>query len=84
MSKAPPPKGGVAGLALLFCVTAAGAGAAFDFTMRGPGGFWLGDVPGAAAVIGAGAALVCVIAMRAALFLFARKDDGGGDAGGHP
>lgn len=84
MSKAPPPRGGVAGLALLFCVTAGAAGAAFDFGARGPGGFWIGDVPGAAAVIGAVGAVLCVIMARLALLVFARGKKGGGDAGGHP
>lgn len=84
MSKAPPPRGGVAGLALLFCVTAAAAGVAFDFSARGPGGFWIGDAPGAAAAIGAGAAVLCAIAARLALLVFAPGKKGGGDAGAHP
>ncbi|MBC7767733.1 MAG: hypothetical protein H7124_03020 [Phycisphaerales bacterium] len=80
MSEAPPPRGGIVGLALLLCVTAAGLGLAFDFAMRGPGGFWIGARPGSAAVIGAGAAIVCVIAARIAQVVFGK---GGGDRGSH-
>lgn len=80
MSKAPPPKGGVAGLALLLCFTLAAAGVAFDFATRGPGGFWIGAQPGGAAVIGVGAALIIVIAARLAQVLFGKR---GGDASGH-
>lgn len=80
MSKAPPPKGGVAGVVLLFCFTAAAVGLGFDLMVRSPGGFWVGAQPGAAAVIGAGAAALCVIAGRLAQILFGKR---GGDAGGH-
>lgn len=77
MSENLNPRGGIAGLAILLCFTAAAAGLAFDFATRGPGGFWIGAQPGAAAVIGLGAAVLVVIAARVAQFLFGTK--GGGD-----
>jgi len=80
MSKAPPPRGGIAGVALLLCLTTAAIGAAIEFT--GPaGGFWIGDLPGAPAAIGAGAAVLVVIVARLALLAFGGR--GGGDADGH-
>ncbi|MDZ4690861.1 hypothetical protein [Terricaulis sp.] len=79
MSRAPPPRGGIAGLAILLCFTAAAAGVAFDFMSRGPGGFWVGAQPGAAAAIGFGAALFAVIAARLAQFLFGARGKEGSD-----
>mgnify|MGYP000505612635 CR=1 FL=1 len=84
MSKAPPPRGGIAGLVILFCFTLAALGLAFDFTTRGPGGFWVGAQPGAGAAIGLGAAVVCVIAARLAQMLFGRGGEEGDDVSGHP
>ncbi|HYD89163.1 MAG TPA: hypothetical protein VEA80_16920 [Vitreimonas sp.] len=74
MSKAPPPRGGVAGLALLFCLTALGVGLAFDFSARAPGGFWIGAQPGASAIIGAGAAIACALVARLAHLVFGKRD----------
>lgn len=79
MSKAPPPRGGITGLAILFCFTAAAAGLALDFATRAPGGFWVGAQPGAAAAIGFGAALFVVIAARLAQFLFVSRSREGRD-----
>jgi len=74
MSKAAPPRGGVAGLALLFCFTAAALGLAFEFGLGAPGGFWIGAQPGAAAIIGAGAAIACALAARLAHLVFGKRD----------
>lgn len=79
MSKTPPPRGGIAGLAILFCFTAAAAGVALDFATRAPGGFWVAAQPGAMAAIGLGSALFVVVAARLAQFLFVNRSKEGGD-----
>jgi hypothetical protein len=82
-----PPRGGVAGLWLLFCAVAGGAGLAFDVVLHPGRGFWIGAEPGARAAIGA---LVAVFAIASAhlvrLVLSRRASDdgkGGRDAGDH-
>ena len=57
-----PPRGGAAGLWLLFCAVGGGAGLAFDLVLHPGRGFWLGAEPGARAVIGATVALFAVAA----------------------
>ena len=75
MTKTPraPSQGGLLGAATLLCAVAAIAGLAFDFSLRGFGGFWVGAQPGGAAAIGASAAIFVVLAARGARWLLARK-----------
>jgi len=82
MSREPQPRGGIAGLVVLFCLTAGAAGLAFDFT-GDTSGFWLGARPGGGAAIGAAAAIFCVAAAQLARLLLGRdtaKGGGGADA----
>lgn len=80
----PPQRGGVAGLAFLFCATALGAGLAFDF-MTHEHGFWVGAEPGGRALIGAAAVVFVVLAARVLQFVLSRSDDKGGRGGSvHP
>lgn len=58
----PPQRGGIAGLALLFCVAGGGAGLAFDFVLNSGGAQTLIAAPGGRAVIGAGVAAVLTLA----------------------
>lgn len=75
MSKRPqtPSQGGLFGVAILFCVAAALAGAGLEFLARGGEGFWIGARPGGAAALGAAAAVFAVICARLARWLLARK-----------
>jgi len=83
MSKAPPPRGGISGLVLLFCFTAAAIALGFDLT-GDASGFWIGARPGGSAALGAAAALFCVVAVRLARMLLGRSaKEGSGDAGLH-
>jgi membrane associated rhomboid family serine protease len=68
-----PSQGGLLGVATLVCGVAAITGLAFDFSMRGFGGFWVGAQSGGAAAIGASAAIFVVLAARSARWLLARK-----------
>jgi hypothetical protein len=77
MSKEPPPRGGIAGLVVLFCFTAAVIGLGFDLT-GDRSGFWLGARPGGAAAIGAAAAVFCVAAAQLARILLGRNEAKGG------
>ncbi|HRP11055.1 MAG TPA: hypothetical protein PLK37_08485 [Terricaulis sp.] len=82
----PSPRGGVAGLALLFCATAGGAGLAFDLLGDAPAGFWLLADPGGRAMLGAGAVTILVLIAHGARWLLARRagEKGGRDVGDHP
>lgn len=84
----PPRRRGLAGVLLLLCTAFGAAGAGFDVLMDARPSFWLGVYPGAPAAIGAGAALLAVLAGRLAQ-LIAQRDGfenrkGGRGAGGHP
>ena len=84
---APAPTRGIAGVALLFCVVAAGAGLAFDL-MGDPGArFSVAAQPGGRAVLGIGVAAVIVLAAHAMRLVLGRRpsanDEGGADAGDH-
>ncbi len=92
MSKRPrtPSQSGLLGVATLLCFVAAGAGAAFDFALRGREGFWVGAQPGGMAALGAAAAVFTVAAAHAARWLLARRmqtplneEKGESDAGVH-
>jgi hypothetical protein len=83
MSRAPPPRGGIAGLVLIFCLAAAVAGLGFDFGADDARSFWIGARPGAAAAIGCGGAVFCVLAGQIARFALGRKDAKGSD-NAHP
>jgi hypothetical protein len=81
----PTSRGGVAGMALLFCVSAGGAGLAFDLLRDAPGAFWLLAEPGGRAALGAGAVTAIVLIAHAARWLLARRTEKGGrDAGDYP
>ncbi len=87
MSRKPLPhsRGGVAGVALLFCVSAGAAGLAFEFMRNAPGAFWLLAEPGGRAALGAGAVTAIVLIAHAARWLLARREGkGGADVGDHP
>jgi hypothetical protein len=71
MSRDVPPRGGIAGLVLLFCFTGAIAGFAMDFA-GDASGFWIGARPGGAAAIGAAAAAFCVLAGQLARLALGR------------
>jgi len=58
------PRGGIAGLWLLFCAVAAAGGAALDFALTDAPAFWIGAQPGGAAALGVVAAVVVVIFAR--------------------
>lgn len=81
-----PARGGAAGILFLACVAGGGAALAFDLTLNGDYGFWLGAQPGARAVIGALAAVFVIFAGHLARALLARRvaeTKGARDVGGH-
>jgi hypothetical protein len=82
IARAPPPKSGITGVLLVFCIAAVLAGLGFDFGAGAHTTFWIGDQPGAAAAIGVAAAVFAVIAARVARILLGRTQ-GGDDAGAH-
>lgn len=69
----PPPRGGIAGLALLFCAVAGGTGLAFDFVLNSGGGQTLIAAPGGRAAIGAGVAVFVTLAAYALRRLLGRR-----------
>lgn len=89
MTRKPLPsrRGGVAGVALLFCVSVGGAGVAFDVLRDAPSAFWFLAEPGGRAALGAGAVAAIVLIAHAARWLLARArhgEEGGRDARDHP
>lgn len=77
-------RGGVAGVALLFCVSAGVAGLAFDFFGEARSTFWLLADPGGRALLGVGAVTAIVLVAHAARWLLARRaEKGGRHAGDH-
>lgn len=86
MSRKPlPSRGGVAGVALLFCASGGAAGLAFEFIRNAPGAFWIMAEPGGRAALGAGAVTAIVLIAHAARWLLARREEkGGADVGDHP
>lgn len=62
MTQPNPRRGGVAGVALMVCAAAALAGLGFDFAQASSAPFWLGARAGGAALIGAAAAVFCLLA----------------------
>lgn len=78
MIKPPPPKSrGVAGVWLLFCVSALAAGLGFDlFGEMGPR-FSIAAQPGARALLGLGVAVVLVLVAHALRWALGRKDEKG-------
>jgi hypothetical protein len=86
MTRTPvPPRGGIAGLWLLFCAVAGGVGLAFDLGLNRASNFWIGAEPGGAAALGLAAAAFVVIAARLARLVLARRptQHRGGDADHH-
>ncbi len=90
MIKPPPPKTtGIAGMVLLLCGTAAGAGLGFDVLNGNEARLGLVAQPGARAVLGVGVAVAVILVAHALRFVLGRKitpqdtTQGGGD-GNHP
>ena len=90
MIKPEPPKTtGIAGMVLLLCGTAAGAGLGFDILNGGETRLGLVAQPGARAVLGVGVAVAVILVAHALRFVLGRKitshesPHGGGD-GNHP
>jgi hypothetical protein len=75
----PEPRGGIAGVALLFCVAAGGAGLAFDFVLNGASAPTLVTMAGSRALIGVGVAVCLVLGVHVLRRLFGRplRDEGG-------
>lgn len=73
----PPPRGGSAGLWFLLCFAIFVAGISFDVLLRERPHFWIGDIPGGAAAIGAGGALIVLLGARALRMLFGRAHEPG-------
>lgn len=83
MIKPMPPsgRGGIAGVAFVFCCAVGGAGLGVDVLIYDGGGVWLFDEPGGRAALGAGAPLVLALAAHALRRLVGRLPRGEGDAG---
>jgi hypothetical protein len=82
ITRAPPPKSGITGVLLVFCVAAVLTGLGFDFGAGAHTKFWIGDQPGAATAIGVAAAVFAVVAARVARIVLGRAQ-GDNDAGAH-
>jgi hypothetical protein len=85
--KLPPASGGVAGMALLYCLAAGAAGLAFDLLRDAPNAFWFLADPGGRAALGAGAVVCIVLIAHAARLLLARRpqrSEEGRDGRDHP
>ena len=84
MTRTPaPPRGGIAGLLLVFCLAAGAAGLGFDLGLDARPNFWIGAQPGAAAALGVGAAVFAILGARGAQLLLGRqrrKGSGGGES----
>jgi len=68
-----PSRGGIAGMALLFCIAAGGAGLGFDFAANSGPSFWVLESPGARGVLGAGLAAILVVGAHLLRLLLGRK-----------
>ncbi|MGD9982177.1 MAG: hypothetical protein AB7H66_15190 [Hyphomonadaceae bacterium] len=79
-ARTPPPKSGITGVLLVFCIAAVLAGLGFDFGAGARTDFWIGDQTGAAAAIGLATAVFAVVASRVARIVFGRVQ-GSSDAG---
>lgn len=77
----PPPTRGVAGLVLLFCVSAGIAGLGFDVLLGSSGRFSVVAQPGGRAVLGIGVAAAAVLIAHAMRLLLARRRRETGEAG---
>lgn len=82
ITRTPPPKSGISGVLLVFCIAAVLAGLGFDFGTGAHTKFWIGDQAGAATAIGVAGAVFAVVAARVARILLGRAQ-GGDDAGAH-
>lgn len=74
MIKASRRGGAFSGAMLVLCFMACLFGLGFELSATGGGAFWIGARPGAAAVIGAAAAVFCGLAAAVARALFIRGD----------
>lgn len=78
---APPPKRGIAGMLLLFCVVAMVAGLGFEFLLDPPPPrFSVIVQPGGRTVLGIGVVAVLVLLAHAMRAVLAVREPGGGDA----
>src|SRR5262249_49168093 len=75
IARTPPPKSGIAGVLLVFCIAALLAGIGFDLGAGARTRFWIGDQVGAAAAIGGAAAVFAVIAARVARLALGRSQE---------
>lgn len=76
----PPPRSSAVGLLLVFCLTALVVGIGFDLGASARVRFWIGDQPGAAAAIGAAAALFTILAALGARAVLGRATEQGKDS----
>lgn len=82
----PPPRSGITGLLLVFCVSGLLLGIGFDLGAGARLRFWIGDQPAAAAAVGVAAVLFAIFAAQVARVLVGRRqrDEGSSDASSHP
>ncbi|MEQ1618811.1 MAG: hypothetical protein ABL883_10770 [Terricaulis sp.] len=74
------PRAGVGGPWFVVCAALLVGGLGLEFTTDAAPAFWIGAKPGAAAAIGAGAAVFAVIAANLARLTLARRGEGSDDA----
>lgn len=74
------PRAGASGPWFVVCIAMLAGGLGLEFTSDAVPAFWVGAEPGAAAAIGAGAAVFAVIAANLARFVLARGREGSDDA----
>lgn len=81
----PPPRSGITGLLLVFCITALLVGVGFDLGAGARLRFWIGDQPAAAMAVGVAAVLFAILAAQVARVALGRRQqkDEAGDASTH-
>lgn len=81
----PPPRSGITGLLLVFCITALLVGFGFDLGMGARLRFWIGDQPAAATAVGVAAVLFAILAAQTARVVLGkrRQKDEAADASTH-
>ncbi len=81
MTNPPPPRGGAAGMLILFSLAIGVVGMGFDFGANRTRAFWVGAEPGARALIGVVAIALMIIAAHLLRLTLARgpplKGEGG-------
>ena len=66
------PRGGAAGMLILFSLALGAAGVAFDFGANRTRAFWVGAEPGARALIGFAAIIMVIVAAHVLRLILAR------------